>query len=316
MGLTNKQLRYFDVNVLRLEKEKRTQYHGQVDRLIKTLNAGLKENDGIIVKRAVKAGSFAKHTILRKAVDRNIDVDVVFYISGRSVDDASLKSLSDEIFDILSGMYPNKSIEDFELGRKTATVTFVGSGISVDVVPVIEDEGKPGYGWQFDPDDDSVTETCAPCQIQFVRDRKAVDADFRTLVRLAKLWRTFNEVDALKSFMIELIMAHVLDVEGVDGSIQYRFLRFLLYIAQSQLLKIISFPENTPPLPDFADPVVIVDPVCSANNVAARMSESERAGVVDAAHTSWEAATFASTQSDHSIWKEEIFGPRFRVEDD
>ena len=31
-----------------------------------------------------------------------------------------------------------------------AIVSFVRSGISVDILPVIEDDTKPGYGWQFD----------------------------------------------------------------------------------------------------------------------------------------------------------------------
>jgi len=314
MSLTDTELRYYDSNVLRLEKEKRTIYHKQVDRLISTLNTALKERADIIVKRTVKAGSFAKHTILRKSVDKNIDVDVVFYVSGRSVDESTYDKLSDEIYDILTDMYPSKHIDDFELGRRTATVTFVGTGISVDVVPVIENDDRKGYGWQYDPVTGATTETCAPCQIQFVRDRKDIDTDFRTLVRMGKMWRNFQELDALKSFMVELIMAHVIDTEGTEGSIQHRFLRFLLFIAQSELLQTTSFPENDH-VYSFTDTVVIVDPVCDANNVASRMTESERQEIVTAALESWEAASFASTQPDHQIWKDEIFGPRFKVED-
>ncbi|CCM79728.1 hypothetical protein BN77_p40097 [Rhizobium mesoamericanum STM3625] len=53
------------------------------------------------------------------------------------------------IYDLLIKIYPNKSVEDFEIPRKAATVTFVGTGLSVDIVSVIEDENRPGYGWQF-----------------------------------------------------------------------------------------------------------------------------------------------------------------------
>ena len=88
---------------------------------------------------------------------------------------------------LLIRIYPNKSVEDFEIQRKAATVTFVGTGLSVDIVPVIEDEDRPGYGWQFDIHDGTKTQTCAPCQIKFVRDRKDQDPDFRTLVRMASL---------------------------------------------------------------------------------------------------------------------------------
>ncbi len=47
-------------------------------------------------------------------------------------------------------------------------------------------ELAPGYGWQFDLHDGSKIQTCAPCQILFVRNRKAAVKVFRTLVRLAK----------------------------------------------------------------------------------------------------------------------------------
>jgi hypothetical protein len=212
-------------------------------------------------------------------------------------------------------MYPNKSVEDFEIQRKATTVTFVGSGISVDIVPVIEDEKRPGYGWQFDIHDGSTVQTCAPCQIKFVRDRKNQDSDFRTLVRLAKKWRNHAELKPLKSFAIELIMAHVLAAQGKSGSVEQRFRNFLLYIAQSGLKDEVSFPENTKPLGSFSDPVVILDPVYSLNNVTSRISEAERLEIVAAAQTAWEVANFASVENDNEAWKE-IFGPRFKTAED
>jgi len=114
--------------------------------------------------------------------------------------------------------------------------------------------------------------------------------------------------------MIELIMAYVLDQEGTEGSIEFRFRRFLLFVAQSGLKTQISFPENVGPFAVFQHPVVVLDPVCSANNVGARLSEAERREIVMAAHRAWETATFASRENDMSIWKE-LFGPRFKVED-
>jgi hypothetical protein len=65
---------------------------------------------------------------------------------------------------------------------------------------------------------------------------------------------------------------------------------------------------------NFADPVVILDPVCNTNNVASRISEEERKEIVAAANEAWETANFASTEDDIEIWKE-LFGPRFRLEE-
>ena len=316
MPLSNTKLCYYDSNVLRLPADKRTEYHAQVDRLISELSSSLRDKAEVKITKVVKAGSFAKFTILRKTSLNPVDVDVVFYISGRDIDKETLESLNDTIYDLLIKVYPNKSIEHFEIQRKALTVSFVRSGLSVDVVPVIEDSSRPGYGWQFDRDDPTFRlETCAPCQIKFVRDRKTKDKDFRTLVRLAKRWRNYAELKPLKSFTIELIMAYILDQQGSQGSIEEKFRRFLLYIAQSGLKDQISFPENTKPFGTFTNSVVIIDPVYSQNNVASRITEDERKRIVEAAKQAWETAHFASTEGDESIWKE-IFGHGFETEDD
>ncbi len=251
MPLTNTQLRYYDSDVLRLPADKRKEYHEQVDRLIAELSRSVRDKTEIKITRVVKAGSFAKFTILRETSVDPVDIDVVFYISGRSIDRETLESLNDLIYELLLKIYPSKAVEDFEIQRKAATVSFVGSGLSVDIVPVIEDESRDGYGWQFDLRDGSSMQTCAPCQIKFVRDRKDRDQDFRTLVRLAKKWRNQAELKPLKSFTIELIMAYLLDQEGADGSTEQRFRRFLLYTAQSELKERIQFSENTGPFGVF-----------------------------------------------------------------
>lgn len=313
MPLSNTQLNYYDSNVLRLPADKRKEYHAQVDHLIDELSKSVRDRTKIKITKVVKAGSFAKFTILRKTANDPVDVDVVFYISGRTVDKETRQSLIDTIYELLIELYPTKKVDDFEIQRKAATVVFTGSGLAVDIVPVIEDPQRPGYGWQFDIDGKK-TETCAPCQIQFVRNRKEVDKAFRTLVRLGKRWRNQAELKPLKSFVIELIVAHVLHLDGTNGTLEQRFRRFLHYIAQSELKEIISFPENKLPLGKFDDAVVIIDPVNSNNNVAARITEAERKEIVAAAQTSWEAAHFASAEDDLDVWKE-IFGPRFKIEE-
>lgn len=314
MPLKDSELRYYDSNVLRLPGDKRKEYHAQVDRLIEELSKHIKDKTEIKITKVVKAGSFAKHTILRKTSTDPVDVDVVFYISGKNVDTETYESLSETIHALLIKIYPNKDVADFKIQRKAATVVFASSGLSVDIVPVIQDEQRPDYGWQYDPADGSKIQTCAACQIKFVRERKNQDGDFRTLVRLVKKWRNHAELKHFKSFTIELIAAHVLALYGADGSVEEKFRKFLMYVAQSGLKEVIQFPENTAPFVTFSDPVVILDPVYSQNNVASRISENERKEIVQAALSAWETANYASAENDNEIWKE-IFGPRFKIED-
>lgn len=314
MPLNNTQLRYYDYNVLRLPKDKRTEYNGQVDRLIDNLRKNVRDKTEIKITKVVKAGSFAKHTILRKTTEDPVDVDVVFYISGKDATVETIETLTSDITKLLEAQYPNKSVEDFTIQSKAATVAFVGSGLSVDIVPVIQDEEASEYGWQYDIRDGGKTHTCAPCQVNFVYERKQADPDFRTLVRLGKRWSRRAEVKGLKSFHVELIMAYLQDTLGKPTSIEQRFRDFLLYIAQSELKQVVSFPENGSSIPSFSHPVVIVDPVCDTNNVASRISEAERKAIVEAAREAWETANFASIENDDEVWKE-LFGPKFRTED-
>jgi len=47
------------------------------------LRKSVKDKTEIKITKVVKAGSFAKFTILRKTTYDPVDVDIVFYISGR-----------------------------------------------------------------------------------------------------------------------------------------------------------------------------------------------------------------------------------------
>lgn len=311
--LTNSELRYYDAEVLRLPRDKRTEYHAQVDRLIVTLSGAVKDKTKIKITRVVKAGSFAKFTILRKTAEDPVDVDVVFYVSGRNLAASSFESLSSDIHELLIELYPNKSVEDFEIQKRAAKVVFKGSGLEVDIVPVIEIPNKDGHGFQFDTEGGK-NQTCAPCQIAFVKTRKDADSDYRTLVRLAKKWRNYKEVDHLKSFHIELLLAHLQDQHGPCDSIEQRLRDFFLYMAQSGLSTPIRFPENKGTVPGFSDPVVIIDPVNNENNTAARITEDERKEIVAKANEAWEIANFASTEDDPAVWKE-LFGPKFKTKD-
>lgn len=315
MPLSNTELEYFDHKVLRLPADKRKEYHAQVDNLVSELKRRITDKSELKVTKVVKAGSFAKYTILRKVDDYPTDIDVVFYITGVNEDSKSYENLCNKIYELLMEIYPTKKVEDFEIQRRAATVIFVKSGLSVDIVPVLQDSSKPDHGWQFDIKSGEKNLTCAPCHIQFIRTRKDKDKHFRTLVRLAKRWKHFHDLPGLKSFHIELIMAHLVDTLGPSESIEKRFREFLLYIAQYRLKKRIDFPENSGKTEaQFSDSVVIIDPVSPENNVASRITKDEQELIATAAESAWEAATYASVKSSDDVWKE-IFGGRFTTKD-
>ena len=94
MPLTNTELNFYDSNVLRLPGDKRKEYHQQVDRLVDELKKSIRDKTEIKITKVVKAGSFAKHTILRKTSSDPVDVDVVFYVADKDADEETLQSLT------------------------------------------------------------------------------------------------------------------------------------------------------------------------------------------------------------------------------
>ncbi|RLM19141.1 nucleotidyltransferase [Brenneria alni] len=315
MPLSNSEFEYFDHNVLRLPGEKRKEYHAQVDNLVSELKKRITDKSKLKVTKVVKAGSFAKYTILKKIDNYPTDVDVVFYIAGIEENSKSYEDLCNRIYDLLIEIYPTKKVDDFEIQRRAAKVTFVKSGLEVDVVPVLQNSSIADHGWQYDIQSGARNLTCAPCHIQFVKTRKDKDKHFRTLVRLAKRWRHFHDIAGLKSFHIELILGHIVDTDGPAESIEKRFREFLAYIARTKLSERIDFPENANKTAiHFSDPVVIIDPVSPENNVASRITKDEQELIAKAAEVALDTATYASVENDNDVWKE-IFGGRFKTKD-
>ena len=142
MPLTNTELRYYDSNVLRLPADKRKEYHEQVDRLIAELSRSIRTRPR---SRSPRWSRPVRSPNIRSCARRRPirSMSMLFSTFRAEHDKETLESLNDTIYDLLIKIYPNKAVEDFEIQRKAATVTFVGTGLSVDIVPVIEDENRP-----------------------------------------------------------------------------------------------------------------------------------------------------------------------------
>ena len=89
MALSNTQLLYYDSNVLRLPADKRKEYHAQVDRLITELCKSVRDKTEIKITKVVKAGSFAKFTILSCCRFRGHRDKVFFETGGWQCNDGS-----------------------------------------------------------------------------------------------------------------------------------------------------------------------------------------------------------------------------------
>lgn len=287
MQLGDTELAVFDRRVLKLSEEDRAEYMRQVDYLIARLEAKIKEDASFGVRKFLKAGSLRKRTVLKPRDGCGVDADIAVYL--KIGDEFDLETLQATLRALLIAIYPQKSPEDFQEQPRTLGIEFHESGLAVDLVPVMPLDGEPGdYGLQPSWRGGASTKTSIPGQLAFIQEQVNADPCFRKLVRLLKRWRNQQELDALDSFAIELLVAYLHDTYGPMPSLEEGLLRFFLFIAQTELRTPVAFAIHgaAPTFPN--DQVVILDPVNDENNVTKRVSDAERAEIVSRATAAWE----------------------------
>jgi hypothetical protein len=215
-------------------------------------------------------------------------------------------------------VYPTKESQDFSVQPRTLGIHFRDSGLDVDLVPVIPIPNEDGYGWQPSSQRGHPVKTSITGQLDFIKNRRDADLRFRTLVRLLKNWRNEQELERLRSFLIELIVAYLFDRDGAAKSLEEGLQRFYLYVAQSRLQEAITFPELGKISSFPNDPVVVLDPVNKDNNVAARLTNAEREEIANAAELAFstiETAVWKAGKGETlDLWKE-VMGRSFTIDE-
>jgi tRNA nucleotidyltransferase (CCA-adding enzyme) len=319
MKLTDTEINVFVNKVIHLGQGKRKEFLKQVDNLIATLERKIKEDASFKVKGFRKTGSIAKGTVLKPSGDNGVDADIAVFLDVSESEREDIDNLHAIIRKLLIAAYPTKKAQDFQIQPRTLGIHFISSGLDVDLVPVIPISKEPGYGWQPSSQREHPVKTSIQGQLDFIKSRKDADPRFKTIVRLLKKWRNEHELDRLRSFAIELIVAHLYDTHGAAVTLEDGVLRFWKYLVQSKFQQNISFPENgtVSEFPD--DPVVILDPVNNSNNVTARLTDGERSEIVRAAQTAYETISAASWKAGKGdtldLWKE-IYGRSFTIDEE
>ena len=318
MQLTNNDLAVFDRKVLKLPKDNREAYMRQVDYLIESLAAKIKEDGSFGVRKFLKAGSLQKRTVLKPRDGFGVDADIAVYLKVGA--DFDLDTLHETIRALLIAIYPQKSSDDFQVQPRTLGIEFHTSELDVDLVPVMPLDDKPGdYGLQPSSRGTPPIKTSIPGQLNFIQQRVNGDPYYRMLVRMLKYWRNRQELDdSLRSFAIELIAAHLQDTQGPVTSLEEGLIRFFFFIAQTELKAPIAFAEHGPK-PRFPNAsVVILDPVNVDNNVTMRITIDEREVIVSKAIEAWEklnSARWKTTKGETIACWRVVFGRAFTIEE-
>jgi tRNA nucleotidyltransferase (CCA-adding enzyme) len=319
MQLTDMQINVFVAKVLKLPPGKRKEYLRQVDYLIERFEKKVKEDESsFAVSKFRKTGSLRKGTVLKPRNGHGVDADIAVELDFPEEKRYHLDLLHDEIVNLLVAVYPQKDPEDFKVQPRTLGIHFRESGLDVDLVPIIPVPDDPDYGWQPSSNGEALVKTSVPGHLAFIKNRNDADSRYRTIVRLLKRWRNHQELDHLRSFTIELLLAALQDDEGPAGRLEDGLIRFFRFVAQTELKEPISFPENGEVNDLPSDPVVILDPVNENNNVAARLTEEEREEIVEVATIAWETlstAQYLTGKGETVEYWREVFGRSFLIEE-
>jgi hypothetical protein len=301
-----------------LPKDKADEYRAQVRRLRDRVESYLAEHPDFTLKKMLLAGSLAKGTALRSLND----IDVACYISGADAP-KDVQALLQYLAERLRKAFPNFSPDQVKPQTYSVTVSFRGSGLDVDVVPILYDGDPDWYGNVVSQDDGSFLKTNIPFHLEFIgRRKKAQETHFAQMARLVKFWtrKVKNEQEGFrfKSFMVELVLAHLAD-GGADLSDYPEALQhFFTYVAKTNFRERIVFDDYYKPstVGTITEPVQIIDPVNAANNVSRLYTVQQADAIVDAALNAGDAidaALAAPTKQETIYYWQKVFGSSFQV---
>lgn len=300
-----------------LPKEKADEFRAQAKRLRDRLETYLSEHPDFTLKKMLLAGSLAKGTALRSLND----IDVACYISGAAAPH-EVSALLEYLAERLRKAFPNFSPDQVKPQTYSVTVSFRGTGLDVDVVPILYDGDPNWFGNLVSQDDGSFLKTNIPQHLEFIRKRKRAQPDhFSQVVRLVKFWAARMKADEsfrFKSFMIELILAKLADQGLPFADYPEALQHFFTYLARTDLREKIFFTDNYPAssVGTFSQRVQIIDPVNAENNVSQLYTDANASAIYEAAIDAGDAidsALLAPTKQETVHYWQKVFGPSFQV---
>lgn len=325
MKLTNKQLQNF-INKIKLREENMPQYREQMENLKTKLKDKINNDDktGIRVTKFIIAGSWKKRTILRATGDHPIDVDLVLYVEGDDSLKNDMEKLHDFVVNYLTEIYPTKDVVrdvDAEGKTKSIKIKFIGTGLELDIVPVVPLENPKEYVWQPERGGGGKYISSVTRQLDFSKERRLYNPSITSIIRAVKWWRNYKEIKPTKdeiglpSFAIELI-ASFLDINyGVEENIEEGLIRFFQFISNSSF-PVIKFANAIYQIPEFSTPIFIADPTNNENNSVKKMNDSKWNEIKNEALDAWEALNIAQSKNFEGDtigeWKH-VFGPSFSI---
>lgn len=325
MKLDNNQLLHF-VGKIKLQKDNMQKYRDQINNLKTKLEDKIKNDDsnGLKVSKYLLAGSWKKHTILKPSGDHPIDIDLVLFVSGDENIQNDLKKLHDFIVKYLQEIYPQKDIDrdvDAQGNTKSITIRFSGSGLEVDIVPVVPINNPERYVWQPRRGGGGKYITSIENHLDFSVSLRKSNPNYTAIVRSLKWWKNYKELKStdtepgISSFVIELIVAHLDETKGVETDIEEAIIRFFQFVSGPNFPNI-KFDHAINKIPSYSTPIYIADDTNNENNASKKIDSAVWKEIIEQAEEAFDSLNYAQSKNNEGATIEEwkrVFGPTFNI---
>ena len=318
-SIAHAEIRDFADARVNLPSDTARRYRKQVNHLRERLAEHIADNPGFALVKMLHAGSVVKGTALRTIND--LDAAVYVKKDQTPVDE---RELVPWMADRLREAYPQKDPSDFGTDSPHCVrIHFRGSGLDVDVVPVLHEGHEDDYGYLVDKFTGERLLTSVPLHLEFIRKRKSANqTHFAQVVRLVKWWasqrKAENSTFKCKSFLMELLVAYMADDGAELNDYPEALEAFFSYVVKTGLEERVAFTDYYPvdSLPRSTGAAIeVFDPVNAENNVTDKYTWADREALVDAAEEAADAireALYATTKGRAVELWQVVLGPSFR----
>lgn len=312
--VTHDDVANFAKDKINLPPDSVAKHRKQVKLLRERVEQKIEDDPSFDLVKMLHAGSVAKGTALRTVND----LDVAVYVKAGEAPKQDHELVS-WLKDRLVEANPNVAETQYELQTHCVTIHFNGSGLDVDMVPVLYEGDEDDRGWLIRKGTGERVLTSIPLHLKFMSDRKLLYGDdYKQLIRIVKWWKRNNDL-RFKSFMIELLWARLADDGLALTNYPDALEAFFTYIVKSELKDRVSFTDNystSSLISQNTGAIEIFDPVNPDNNIAKNYSDQDREAIVKAAHDALDAlseARYAIQKGDAVDCWRDILGRGFGV---
>lgn len=309
-------LRFADERV-NLKREDVADKRKQVNALRDRLEAYLQDHPDFSLRKMLLSGSLAKGTALKFLND----IDLAVYVSIADAP-ALMQDLIPWLAARLRESFPNFAADQIKENQFSVTVSFVGTGLRVDIVPILY-AGDPDWkGHLVSKTTGEKVLTSIPMHLDFIRRRKDANKDhYAQVVRLMKHWVKQRKIDdpnfRFKSFMIELYVAHLADrglirLDDYPEALAGIFAHIVTDGLNSEIIFEDHYDQSL--CVGCDDPIRIWDPVNHENNTARQYTHEQKEAVIEAALEAGDAidsALRAPTKGDTLRYWRKVLGISF-----